>query len=290
MTPRSWWRRRGCAGIVACAIVLQPALASATESRRGGLRVPLARSVDPPTASGPAAPDASDTTDAPGTQAGGSGLAAPVAPDGVQLNPPQPTPAPVLVRDTPPSSDVDLILARFQREPAIDEVQSWAASVARVDPRSVGRWLADARRFAALPEVRLEYGFGDDWSSDYDSFDAFGNPPTTEEAATEQVRTSAGTGRSQDVGVKATWDLPSLLMSSERLRAIDQAIDAAKLRGTLLEEVTRLYFARRRLQVDMLLAPRLDAQGRVEDALKLEELTAQLDAFTGGRFREALSR
>lgn len=186
--------------------------------------------------------------------------------------------------------DVQAVLARFQGEPTVDQVQGWAALVARVDPRTVGRWLADAHRFAALPELRLEYGFGDDWSNDYDTFDAFGNPPTSEASATEQVRTSSGTGRTQDVGVKATWDLPGLVMSSERLRAIDQAIDAAKLRGTLLEEVTRLYFARRRLQVDMLLAPRLDTQGRVDDSLKLGELTAQLDAYTGGRFREALAR
>lgn len=184
--------------------------------------------------------------------------------------------------------EVDTLLARFATEPSVAQVQTWAAQAGQVDPRAVAAWLRDARRFAALPELRVEYGFADDWSNDYDSFDAFGNPPTSEAAATEQVRTSAGTGRKQDVGLKATWDLPSLVMSSERLRAIDQAIDAAKLRGALLDEVTRLYFERRRLQVDMALAPRPDAQGRVEDALKLAEATARIDAMTVGRFSAAL--
>jgi hypothetical protein len=225
----------------------------------------------------------------------GAVAAEPVGTPADEALPDRRAPPAVAVLEPPPqvdgaTPDVEAVLARFADEPTVDQVQGWAAQVARVDGRTVGRWLADARRFAALPEVRVDYGFGDDWSSDYDSFDAFGNPPTTEEAATEQVRTGAGTDRSQDVGIQATWDLPSLWMSTERLRAIDQAIDAAKLRGTLLEEVTRLYFARRRLQVDMLLAPRLDVQGRVEDALKLDELTAQLDGFTGGRFREALAR
>lgn len=185
-------------------------------------------------------------------------------------------------------ADVEAVLARFAGEPTVEQAQGWAAEAAQVDPRLVERWLRDARRFAALPEVRVAYGFADDWSNDYDSFDAYGNPPTSEATALEQVVTSGGTGRKQDVGIQATWDLPSLWMSSERLRAIDQALDAAKLRGTLLEQVTDLYFVRRRLQIDMLLSPRVDVQGRLEDSLRLEEATARLDALTAGRFRAAL--
>jgi hypothetical protein len=78
-------------------------------------------------------------------------------------------------------------------------------------------------------------------------------------------------------------------MSTERIRVIDEAQDAVKLRETVLGEVTRLYFERRRHQVDMLLAPKPDLMGRVRDELHLRELTAALDALTGGRFGAALA-
>jgi hypothetical protein len=52
----------------------------------------------------------------------------------------------------------------------------------------------------------------------------------------------------------------------------------------VLEEVTRVYFDRRELQVAMLLDPADTLEGRVALELELQELTARLDALTGGRF------
>jgi hypothetical protein len=57
----------------------------------------------------------------------------------------------------------------------------------------------------------------------------------------------------------------------------------------VLGEVTRLYFDRRRLQVDMLLNPKSDLMGQVKDELRLREITASLDAYTGGRLSAALA-
>ena len=56
----------------------------------------------------------------------------------------------------------------------------------------------------------------------------------------------------------------------------------------MLDEVTRLYFDRRRLQVDMLLKASPDLKAQLENELRLQELTANLDAYTGGAFSAAL--
>ncbi len=61
-----------------------------------------------------------------------------------------------------------------------------------------------------------------------------------------------------------------------------------KLRDRLLTEVTRLYFERRRQQVALLLEPPAELRARVDAELRLLELTAGIDALTGGRFSGGL--
>ena len=78
-----------------------------------------------------------------------------------------------------------------------------------------------------------------------------------------------------------------MVMSSEQIRVINEAQDIAKLREKVLGEVTRLYFDRRRLQVEILLNPKSDVVGQVKDELRLREITANLDAYTGGQFSNA---
>ena len=56
----------------------------------------------------------------------------------------------------------------------------------------------------------------------------------------------------------------------------------AELRDDVLNEVTHLYFERRRVQTDMLLNPIQEASGDTERRLRLEELTADIDGLTGG--------
>ena len=69
---------------------------------------------------------------------------------------------------------------------------------------------------------------------------------------------------------------------------INEAQDVVKLRDKVLDEVTRLYFDRRRLQVELLLDPPTGLQDQLESELRLQESTANLDAFTGGAFSASL--
>jgi hypothetical protein len=183
----------------------------------------------------------------------------------------------------------EAVLAEFDNEPDVRNVQRWASEYARVQPELVQRWLRASKAFGALPRVRSFYQLRDDWQNDFRRFDEFGNPPTSNDVGVQDVQTDADVGQQRTVYVELIWYLYDVVMSPEQLRMIGEAQDIAKLREKILTEVTRLYFERRRLQVDMLLNPKSDLLGQVKDELRLRELSANIDALTGGRFSAALA-
>lgn len=186
-------------------------------------------------------------------------------------------------------ASADEVLAEFDDEPDVATVQGWAASYAQVEAATVRKWISASRAFAVLPQVRFEYRVKDDYQNDFRAYDELGNPPTSNDVDTVNVLTDADVGQDRTILVRATWDLDQLVMSSEQIRVLNEAQDVVKLREKVLGEVTRLYFERRRLQVDMLLSPKPDVMGQVRDELRLRELTASLDAYTGGQLSRHLA-
>jgi hypothetical protein len=176
------------------------------------------------------------------------------------------------------------VLARFASEPTIQDVQGWASDYAGTNPATVERWLKASRTFAALPQLTLEYDFSDGFDQDFVYLTVDGNTVETPDDALFPGLEDGGRDQQMDFLVRTRWDLNELVMSSERIRIIGEAQDIAKLRDKVLSEVTRLYFERRRLQVEQLLSPKSDLMGQIKDQLRLAELTADLDASTGGRF------
>ena len=63
-----------------------------------------------------------------------------------------------------------------------------------------------------------------------------------------------------------------------------------QLRDDILDEVTNYYFERRRLQVELLESPPDDLRQRYKNQLRIHELTANLDALTGGYFTHELEK
>ena len=55
-----------------------------------------------------------------------------------------------------------------------------------------------------------------------------------------------------------------------------------QLRNDVLDEVTKLYFERRRLQVELYNNPAQDEKEKLLKRFRLEELTANIDGLTGG--------
>lgn len=189
-----------------------------------------------------------------------------------------------------PLNSVAEVLARFAHEPSAQTVQRWAEEHARLQPGMVEAWMRSARAAAALPRLQVEYRVQDSYRNDFRRFDEFGNPPTDAVSRVFDVQTDANVGQTRVALARATWQLDKLVMSNEQLRVINEAQDVAKLRERVLTEVTRVYFERRRLQAEQLLHPPADLAARVHEEIRLMELSAQLDALTGGRFTQALRR
>ena len=61
-----------------------------------------------------------------------------------------------------------------------------------------------------------------------------------------------------------------------------------QLREDLLNSVTRLYFERRRLQMEFASEKNMTEKQLIEKELRLEELTASIDALTGGEFSKTI--
>jgi hypothetical protein len=171
---------------------------------------------------------------------------------------------------------VDEVLAQFEKEPDVQAVQKMVLEYSKTDPRYVEEWMAAARNAAWLPDVSIQYDYDNWYAYDYGY-----------ETSTDGALEGTDIDDKHGITAKAAWKLNKLVMSSDRIRVISETQDIVKLRDKVLEEATRLYFDRRRLQVDLLLNPAGDLKTQVKNEMRLQELTAQIDAYTGGRFSAA---
>jgi hypothetical protein len=175
------------------------------------------------------------------------------------------------------------VLSEFAKEPSVQDVQHWADDYARTSPELVDRWMRESRLFGALPQVKIEYrddydnNFKYKYYADDGLIDQPGEPVGT-------VLNEATEGSGNYIKGTVEWQLADLVMSTERIRVLNEVQDVVKLRDKVMSEATTVFFERRRLQVDMLLNPKVDLRGQVIDQLRLMELTANIDALTGGMF------
>ncbi|MEC8278135.1 MAG: helix-hairpin-helix domain-containing protein [Myxococcota bacterium] len=177
---------------------------------------------------------------------------------------------------------VEEVLAQYESEPDVRQVQAMVMSYSRTNPDLVKSWLGAARRAYALPKVNLQYEKELDQVTRYDYIVADGETDPTRELDYAQAEDD------DKVVVRLEWRLDKLVMSSEQIRVINEAQDVVKMREKLLDESTRLYFDRRRLQVEMQLNPPSSLREQIETELRLQEMTANLDALTGGQFSNSL--
>ncbi len=168
------------------------------------------------------------------------------------------------------------LFALFQHEPTIAEVQAMAVRYAETDPEKIARWRRAAATQALLPTVSVGFDHNKTISDQYDegTFPKFQLVPTRD------------LDRNWDVSV--SWDLGELIWNDDQLSIDSRSKLTTELREELLDEVTRFYFERRRLQVEVALEPLEDPKLAFEKELRIQELTAQLDALTGRGFSRAL--
>ena len=169
-------------------------------------------------------------------------------------------------------------LEKLKREPSVRQVQEAALRYFKVNQNTVASMRHRAGIKALAPVMEVSGGFNrstldeDTINQEFDRTDPW-------------IIKGAG-GDAWNVRGKLTWNLPLLVFNAEEL---DVASLAGLMEG-LLKESTRLYFMRRRLQVDMILSPPTNQASLLSKQLRLEELTGLLDAMTGGWFGWELKR
>lgn len=168
-------------------------------------------------------------------------------------------------------------LDKLQEEPSIQEAQAAALKFFNIDPDTVGSMRTRAGLKSLLPNVGARARFGSsDVNLDNFNFVEFpGQVARRDEAVTDSL----------EFEVSGSWDLSRLVFNPEVLDVSSLVV----LQESVLKNVTRLYYTRRRLQVDLILSPPSDPATRLSKELRIEELTATLDSITGNLFSQSQS-
>jgi len=170
----------------------------------------------------------------------------------------------------------NLISSYCKDEPKIKEVQEAAIKYAEVEPEKIKLWREQARKKAILPQVSigLDRNTTDLWHWESGST-AIG------QSGDDLLRRGRD---STDWDVTLSWDLGELIWNNDQTSIDVRSRLMVQLRDDILDEVTKLYFERIRVKMEINNLTIEDSRKRSEKELKLQELTASLDGLTGGYF------
>ncbi len=173
--------------------------------------------------------------------------------------------------DSEPPSPREL-LSNFTYEPTIADVREAAIRYAEVHPNKITWWRRQAALRALLPTI----DFGMDRNRNRDAHVDEGAFPKFQILQTED--------RDAKFNISVKWELGNLIWNGDQTSIDVRSKLMVQLRNDIVDEVTRTYFERRRLQVLLLTNPPSDQQELLEKELRLRELTALIDGVTGGYF------
>ncbi len=168
------------------------------------------------------------------------------------------------------------IFSSFNDEPTVREIQEAAINYAEVHPDKIARWRRAVKRKALFP--KLSFGIDKSKSDTYEIYTSSSN----------QYYTLGPDDETEGWDINLSWDLGNLIWNSSQTTIDIRSKLMVQLRDDILDEVTRYYFERRKLQIELLEAPPEDVRARTRKDLRLQELTANIDALTGGYLSENL--
>ncbi len=163
-------------------------------------------------------------------------------------------------------------LASVDNEPDINDVQKAALDYARIRPDELSSMKRRARMAAALPQLQVgaRKTLQNDVNVAINDNVSVNSTGVNIGPETNTIRQDANNNTA--IEVKALWQLNELIYSRDNLDISEEARYQIRERRMILAEVNKLYFERRRL-----------LEGGRSDS-RLEEITADLDALTGGWF------
>ena len=170
------------------------------------------------------------------------------------------------------------IVRNFDHEPGIAEVQELTVAYAEVNSTKIQQWRRQARKRAWFPKLDIGVDGGRGWSHS-DSLWGSSSSGGTHYVGPDDKSAS------RDIGwdVSLSWDFADIVWSSDQTSIDSRSKLMVELREDVLNQVTRIYFERRRLQLEALVSLS-DPQGNIEQQLRIAELTALIDGLTAGAF------
>ena len=174
----------------------------------------------------------------------------------------------------PPEETLLLFKELISLEPSAREVHKQVIRYANVGNGKIKRWQAGSRLAALLPT--FSFGKNLDRSASISTYS--GKYITGPEDVSK--------GWDGRVG----WDFGDMIYSSDQASIDSREKLMVELRNDLLSEATRIYYERRRLQIDLVFTPPASEQEHLENLLRMDELTALLDGMTDGFFSRQLER
>jgi hypothetical protein len=190
------------------------------------------------------------------------------------LGPFVPETGPSLRLYQPPEETLALFRELIRLEPSAREVHKRVIKYADVSNEKTRRWHALSRFAGALPT--FSFGKNLDQSASLSTYSG------------KYITGPDDVSQGWDADV--SWDLGDMVYSSDQTSIDSREKMMVELRGDLLSEATRIYYERRRLQIDLVFTPPVSEQEHLENLLRMDELTALLDGMTNGFFSERLAR
>jgi hypothetical protein len=159
----------------------------------------------------------------------------------------------------------------IKREPTIQEVQRAALAHYQLEPERIDGMSTAARLKGLFPEVDAGFDslLGHNFTDTQDAL--YPTLPFKERQAATNDQTIWH--------VRGVWDLSRVVFNPEQL----DIKTLGSLQETLVREVTTMFFSRRRVLANLILSPPDDEEDLYDEQLRLDEMTATIDAFTGGK-------
>ncbi len=170
---------------------------------------------------------------------------------------------------------IDSIMSKFDNEPKIEEVQKEALKYAHINNGRFESWISRAKNQAWLPKVYVKGQVRRKDKNDY-AKDVFSTGTFTDQGVTVEDQSY--------IEAKAEFDLRELVFHPDELRVNKEILTSVKDRKKLLEYITKLYFNRRKNQINLVLNPPRSSKGLLNAKMKIMQQTSIIDALTNGYF------
>jgi len=179
-----------------------------------------------------------------------------------------------------PSERLGLFKQLLELEPSIREVQLEAIDYANVKNSKIKGWHWKARARALMPDFSVGRDFSQSNNIDLD------RGSTKVPDAYIEGPVDLKNGWDADI----SWDLGDLLFNSSHTSIDYREKSMVDLRRSLLTEVTRLFFERRRLQSHIIFTGIGTEEEHFDQLIRMDEMSALIDGLTDGFFLSALNR